>query len=59
MIKTNKSLDYKLLRSALVTEINRYEGFYEKWNYPHHLNILDALYTELAKVRKLERTTNG
>ena len=56
MIKTNKSLNYKLLRSALVTEINRYEGFYDKWGSHHQLNILDALYTELAKVRKLERT---
>ena len=56
MIKTNKSLNYKLLRSALVTEINRYEEFYNKWNSPHHLNILDNLYSELAKVRKLERT---
>ena len=52
MTKNNQSLNYTLIKSVLVSEINKYEGLYEKYNSIHHLNILEALTLELKKVAK-------
>tara|TARA_R100000278_G_scaffold116968_1_gene96657 strand:- start:350 stop:514 length:165 start_codon:yes stop_codon:yes gene_type:complete len=52
MTTNNQSFDYQLIRSLLVGEINRVEGKYEKYGYPHLLDILEALNLELKKVAK-------
>jgi len=52
MTNNNQSFDYQLIRSLLVSEINKIEGKYEKYGYPHYLDILDALNLELKKVAK-------
>jgi len=52
MTKNNQSLNYTLIKSVLVSEINKYEGLYEKYNSILYLNILEALNLELKKVAK-------
>ena len=52
MTTNNQSFDYQLLRSLIVGEINKVEGQYEKYGYPHLLGILEALNLELKKVAK-------
>ena len=52
MTTNNQSFDYQLIRSLLVGEINRVEGLYEKYGYPHLLGILEGLHLELKKVAK-------
>tara|TARA_R100000231_G_scaffold67081_1_gene53802 strand:+ start:242 stop:421 length:180 start_codon:yes stop_codon:yes gene_type:complete len=52
MATNNQSFDYQLLRSLIVGEINKVEGQYEKYGYPHLLGILEGLHLELKKVAK-------